>query len=75
MEAFDEDTDALALPSRSQGVIEACEFAVHRSRKVSLRHVQRLVVEMMQNEVDGDAQIGEEVSGRGIGEKWCIVEN
>ena len=82
MEAFDEDLETLALPPCREGVVavvvvaaavEAREIPVHRAGEIPLRHVQSLVVEVVQDKVDGDAKVGEKIAGwkrKGERGKW-----
>ena len=76
MKAFDEHLETLALPPRRERVVvvavavavvvagvEAREIPVHGAGEIPLRHVQSLVVEVVQNKVDGDAKVGEKVAG------------
>ena len=74
MKAFDEHLETLALPPRRERVVavvvavvvagvEAREIPVHGAGEIPLRHVQSLVVEVVQDKVDGDAKVGEKVAG------------
>ena len=65
MEAVDEQLEVLAFSSRGECVVEMRELPSHSPRKVPLGHMESRRVEVMKDEIDGDAQCRKEIPDDG----------